>query len=272
MKKCKICCLDVNLEEFARDKYTKDEFKAICKSCERAKRYIKAGKDIPEKIIFFKDGLKRCAKCEEYKETELFYLDKNKCYSSYCISCSLIKNKESYNPEYTKAHSKKYYLENKEQLNTYSREYGLRNKDKISKNKNNYYINNKEILRVKKRETYRKRYSSDPLFRLKENFRNGILKVMKGRTKSKSTLEILGCSLKEFKNHIESQFLPWMTWDNYGLYNGELNYGWDLDHILPISSAGTEVEVYTLNNWLNFQPLCSKVNRDIKKDKIYGGF
>ena len=35
-----------------------------------------------------------------------------------------------------------------------------------------------------------------------------------------------------------------MNWENYGLYNGELNYGWDIDHIIPISSAKTEEEVY----------------------------
>lgn len=57
-----------------------------------------------------------------------------------------------------------------------------------------------------------------------------------------------------------------MTWDNYGLYNGELNYGWDLDHIVPISSASSQDDIIKLNHFTNFQPLCSKVNRDIKKN------
>ena len=59
-----------------------------------------------------------------------------------------------------------------------------------------------------------------------------------------------------------------MNWDNYGLYNGELGYGWDIDHIKPISSASTEQEVITLNHYTNLQPLCSKVNRDVKKNKV----
>ena len=59
-----------------------------------------------------------------------------------------------------------------------------------------------------------------------------------------------------------------MTWDNYGKYNGCINFGWDIDHIIPISSAKTEEEVYKLNHFSNFQPLCSKVNRDIKKNTI----
>jgi len=41
--------------------------------------------------------------------------------------------------------------------------------------------------------------------------------------------------------------------NNYGLYNGEINYEWDIDHIEPIS---------------NLQPLCSYTNRFIKKNKL----
>ena len=59
-----------------------------------------------------------------------------------------------------------------------------------------------------------------------------------------------------------------MTWENRGLYNGEFNFGWDLDHIIPISTAKTEEDVIRLNHYTNFQPLCSHVNRNIKKNKI----
>ncbi len=62
-----------------------------------------------------------------------------------------------------------------------------------------------------------------------------------------------------------------MTWENRGLYNGEFNYGWDIDHIIPISFAKTEEDIIKLNHYTNLQPLCSKINRDIKKDKLdYG--
>ena len=59
-----------------------------------------------------------------------------------------------------------------------------------------------------------------------------------------------------------------MTWENKGLYNGELNHGWDIDHIIPLSTALTEEDLVKLNHYTNLQPLCSKVNRDIKRDKI----
>ena len=75
-------------------------------------------------------------------------------------------------------------------------------------------------------------------------------------------------SKEDVKKYLESKFEPWMNWENYGLYNGELNYGWDIDHIIPISSTKTEEEVYRLNYYTNLQPLCSYTNRYIKKDKF----
>ena len=59
-----------------------------------------------------------------------------------------------------------------------------------------------------------------------------------------------------------------MTWENKGKYNGEVNYGWDIDHIIPVSSGMTEEEVVKLNHFTNLQPLCCKINRDIKRDNI----
>jgi hypothetical protein len=90
----------------------------------------------------------------------------------------------------------------------------------------------------------------------------------KGIVKSKTICEILGCSYQDFKIYIESKFETWMNWNNYGLYNGQLNHGWDLDHIVPKSIAKTEEDILKLNHYTNFRPLCSKTNRDIKKNKL----
>ncbi len=59
-----------------------------------------------------------------------------------------------------------------------------------------------------------------------------------------------------------------MSWENYGKYNGDFDHGWDIDHIIPISSTKTEINLLELNNYKNLQPLCSKVNRDIKRNII----
>jgi hypothetical protein len=95
-------------------------------------------------------------------------------------------------------------------------------------------------------------------------------------TKKSKTADILGCSFEEFKQYIESLWtIPtnldengnvWMNWSNRGLYNGTPNYGWDIDHIIPQSKAMDEDELIKLNYYKNLQPLCSYINRVIKRD------
>lgn len=92
-----------------------------------------------------------------------------------------------------------------------------------------------------------------------------------GFKKNSKTETILGCTIKEFIVHLESQFEPWMNWDNYGNWNGiptERNKAWDMDHIIPTSSANSEDELLKLNHHSNIRPLCSYVNRYIKRDNL----
>ena len=151
---------------------------------------------------------------------------------------------------------------------------------KVREYQNNYYQKNKDKLlpallerqkknREKINERNRKRYNEDPLFKLKHNIKRAILKNLNGEIKKDSTVNILGCSINEFKIYIESMWEEWMTWDNYGKYlKGSKNFGWDIDHIIPISSAKTIEEVLKLNHYTNLRPLCSYNNRYIKKDKL----
>lgn len=88
-----------------------------------------------------------------------------------------------------------------------------------------------------------------------------------GYSKNSKTEDILGCSFEEFKSYLESKFEDWMSWENRGLFNGELNYGWDIDHIIPLNSAETEEDIIILNHYTNLQPLCSYTNRHIKMYK-----
>ena len=165
-----------------------------------------------------------------------------------------------------------------DQLKTNKEKYN--NSEKGRETNKNYYQNNKESLAVKNRVwrennkekliTYKKEYRKDNLNRLTHNLRNNISRSIKnnGFKKKSKTQTILGCTFDEFKTHIESQWESWMSWGNYGLYNGELNYGWDIDHVIPSSSAITEDDVYKLNHYTNLKPLCSYYNRNIKRNKL----
>ena len=124
----------------------------------------------------------------------------------------------------------------------------------------------KIINRQKKNEYQKNRKKTDVLYRLKCNVRSYICNSLKN--KKDRTCNILGCSFEEFKLYLETKFESWMTWENYGLYNGTPNFGWDIDHKIPISSGISEDEILTLNHYTNLQPLCSKINRYIKKDNF----
>jgi hypothetical protein len=199
--------------------------------------------------------------------------------------------------EEKKAYNKEYYLKNKNKLNENSKNYHSENKTTISEEKKNYYSSNKEtILLIKKqyyqnnidrikevkkeyrknnkikiakqKKLYQQRLLSTDIGKLAHSIRGHIRRSLlnAGYTKKAKTEDIIGCTINEFKNHLESKFEDWMTWENKGLYNGELSYGWDLDHIIPLSSGKTEEEILNLNHHTNLQPLCSKINRDIKKN------
>lgn len=152
----------------------------------------------------------------------------------------------------------------------YEKEYYQKNKNKILEKSKQYFKDNQQLKQEKNNKRYKERRDNDPVFKLNTNLKRNIRGVLKknGFSKKSKTLDILGCSYDDFKKHIESLWEPWMNWGNYGLYNGELNYGWDIDHIIPSSSACSEEDVYKLNHYSNLQPLCSKINRDIKRDNV----
>lgn len=166
-------------------------------------------------------------------------------------------------------HSKIHYAANKEVYAEKKKVWNLKNKEYISKYNKLWNSLNKERVRKYDNE----KYKTDPKHKLKKLIKvyikygiNCILKEEIPKTKTKE--QILGCSFEEFKQHLESQFQPWMNWDNHGKYNGEYNFGWDIDHITPISSAKNIEDIVKLNHFSNLQPLCSKINRDVKRNLL----
>lgn len=155
------------------------------------------------------------------------------------------RRRENYksNNEKIKESSRKYYHENRDLINE-------KRKERSNKKSLEYYHKNKDVQNKKTIERNKLRMLNDSKFKLSHNIRVLIRKSLQNQftTKSKKTIEILGCSFDEFKIHLESQFDDKMNWDNQGTY-------WHMDHIIPISSAETEEDVYRLNHYTNFQPL-----------------
>ena len=221
-KICNICGVEAEVSLFPK-------WKRTCKSCISEKN--KKWKEKNKKIV-----KNKCIDCGIEYETIIYSTNIP---NTRCRKCSI--------------NSKKIILTEKE-----CRICGL------TKSVSEYYKNHKtckKCLLIKRNKRYYERLKQDINFRIKHNLKVNFKKHIHSINckKDSKMLDILGCTSKEFIQYIESKLESWMTCDNYGLYNGEFNHGWDLDHIIPISSAKDKDEI-------NFQPLCSKINRDIKKD------
>lgn len=218
---------------------------------------------------------KICIECKVLKSIELFVKNRNLC--KLCMK----EYKKSYqlkNKDFLKEKSKSYYIDNKEKILDrvsshyeknkekkieYQKEYSQINKEKVAEYKYEYSQINKEKIRKYKNDYQNRRRKEDTVFMLKHSLNRAIRRSLKckGLSKSKKTVEVLGCTIEFFKIYIEERFIDDMSWDNYGK-------NWDIDHIIPLSTAGTEEDVLKLNHYTNLQPLDSYINRNVKRDKI----
>lgn len=89
--------------------------------------------------------------------------------------------------------------------------------------------------------------------------RKRVRDALRGKNKSKNTLDLIGCSVEELWMHLEKQFTKGMTRENYG------KYGWHIDHIMPCDSfdMNNAEEQKKCFHFSNLQPLWAKDN--IKK-------
>jgi hypothetical protein len=194
---------------------------------------------------------KICSKCKEEKLNCDFNIDNSrpdKLYSS-CKECRKIVVKE-----YSKKKSKK--------INEYQKEYKKNNLNKIIERNRLYYDKNKEKINKSNYVRTKNRRKEDPIFKLRSNLNVRIRLFMKSVNiiKNNSTLNIIGCSPQVLKEHLETQFVDGMSWDNRS--------EWHIDHIIPLSSAKTEEELYKLCHYSNLQPLWAEDNLK-KSNKIF---
>jgi hypothetical protein len=99
-------------------------------------------------------------------------------------------------------------------------------------------------------------YRSDPHYRMRRLLRQRLRAAMIGQTRPGSAVTMLGCSLDALRQHLESQFLPGMTWDNWTVD------GWHLDHIRPLASFDLTdpAQCAEACHYTNLQPLWAADN------------
>lgn len=239
MKKCSKCNIEKELKFFSKDSKSKDSLSYHCKEC--VKSYQILNKD-------------------KIKQTHDICLSKNK---------DVIKKRQKkynqINKEFIQIKTKNYRVKNKEIIQEKEKLYWDKNKIKKQQKDKRY----KEKNKARRNTLEKEKRLNDSLYKLKTNIRTLIAKKIKnsGFKKNSRTEKILGCSFADFKKHLENKFEAWMNWENHGKYTGKYNETWNIDHLIPISLAKTQGEIYKLNHFSNLQPLCSKKNQD-KKDKL----
>ena len=81
----------------------------------------------------------------------------------------------------------------------------------------------------KRNARLRERYASDPDYRFAVDMRRHIARAFKGKLKSLACEQLLGVSLSDAKQKIESQFDGGMSWSNMGK--------WHIDHWYPLNKV-----------------------------------
>jgi hypothetical protein len=148
--------------------------------------------------------------------------------------------------EYKRRHNAAYYQANKERILRKTNQWKKDNPSKFAAHRRKYLRNS-------------------PKARIANNARDRIRRMIgsqgKGRGRSN---KLIGCDANTLCLILEAQFIPGMTWENYGS-------AWHVDHIIPVS-------VYDLTDpaqqrqafhYTNLQPLWASANM-AKSDTVEG--
>ena len=234
LRKCNSCgCKKLLKVHFSVRKNTNEYYKS-CNNCvERSKESRKKNKEYQKQYR------------QEHKEEILIYRKQyNKQYRQDNKEAILIKQKQwrEENKEAILIKQKQYYQENKEAMTTYKKQY--------RKDKRHHCEHNtpKHACKI-----------CSPLGHLKHLASSHIHNALNNHNgKNDRTLNYLCCTIEEYRDHLERQFTPEMTWDNMGDY-------WQIDHIIPVlykvdGQSPTEADVIERLKYTNTQPMLAEHN------------
>jgi len=215
--------------------------------------------------------MKQCSKCKNIHEISCFH--KNLNYKdgldSRCKFCRKKLRRIDYlqHREKQLKQCKKYIVENKSQIKENQKKYYIENKIIIDKKIKNYY--QKNIIKMKEyyknyRDNHKKhnnkylrqKRKTNIQFQIICNLRTRLCETVKNNVKSASTKELLGCTVKFLKRHLELQFTEGMAWNNHGRgWHGKRE--WHIDHIKPCDSFDLSKfeEQRKCFHYSNLQPL-----------------
>jgi hypothetical protein len=172
------------------------------------------------------------------------------------------------------AHDKQYHQDHRTEKVAYDKQYYQNNRAKRLAYRKQYYQNNR-AKRLAYRKQYREnhkieiatqkrnRFYNDIDYKLKTLIRCRIKQSIKNNKQYKHSIDLLGCSIEEVREHIERQFQQGMNWDNWSVH------GWHIDHIIPLSyfDFSDPEQQKRACHYTNLRPLWAEDNHK-KSDKI----
>ena len=119
----------------------------------------------------------------------------------------------------------------------------------------------KQREQTKERKAWYKQYYE--INKLNKRMGQNICQALKGTKAGRHWEELVPYNLEQLKQHLESQFTPEMSWDNYGSY-------WEIDHIIPQNTfniASPEDSDFQICwSLANLRPFEKSLNRQRPKD------
>lgn len=106
------------------------------------------------------------------------------------------------------------------------------NTDKCKERCTIYQKNNRDKVNTWRKTWQKNREQTDINFKLHRRISATIRKAIINKYIPK--IKSLPYTIDELKAHIESQFEPWMSWDNWSHYSDN-KLTWQIDHIIPRS-------------------------------------
>jgi hypothetical protein len=264
-------------------RYVSDKTCIECRKNKSKQKYYKLDKDDRKK---------------EARKQYLKHRDKRLAYSKVYRKKNKIKNYETIkkwrkkNPEKVKTIMKEYRKRNYAKVREREKKYKLENREKLlEKAKIRYHsdplINKKNLerkrndplsqqkqkaRRLKNLEKYRKREKeyvmlkrkTDINFRISHSLRSRFNSALKRKNKTDrkkwtSVINLLGCSIDDFKLKLSKKFKKGMNWNNYG--------EWHIDHINAVANYDLTKKENQIKafHYSNLQPLWAEEN--FKKNK-----
>lgn len=196
------------------------------------------------------EEFKYCLRCKKVLPKSSFYKSNQSKDGLYCYCKECVK--KYYNSEKGRISYEKYWKSEKKKL-TDKKYYKSEKGQEVFKKAHDKYVNSGNCARH-----HQEKYQNNIDFKIKRLLRSRLNLALKNNQKSGHTLELLGCTIEHLKQHLESQFEPGMTWENYGTE-------WHIDHIIPCTYFDlTDPEQQRICfNCRNLQPMWGSEN--IKK-------